>query len=98
MPENGGVANLLTFVELFEGKNQRAEYEKQYLGEGIRYGELKKQLAQAIFEDLKPIQVKRKELEQNPDYVAKVIEEGAVKARVIANKTLKEVKQKMGLS
>ena len=43
------------------------------------------------------IQKKRKELEENPDYVEKVIKEGAHKARAIASKTVLEVKQKMGL-
>src|SRR3990167_1380723 len=34
-PTEGGVANLLTFVELFQGADKRAEYEKKYTGEGI---------------------------------------------------------------
>ncbi len=93
----GGVANLLQFVELFQGKSKRSEYEKQYISTGIRYGDLKNELAEAIYKELKPIQKKRAELEKNPDYIEKVIEEGAKKARSIASATLLEVKQKMGL-
>ena len=37
------------------------------------------------------------ELENNPEYVDKVIAEGAEKARKIASETVKEVKEKMGL-
>jgi tryptophanyl-tRNA synthetase len=96
IPERGGVAGLLTFVDLFMGEKSRKSYEEDYLGQGLRYSELKDKLAQAIYKDLAPIREKRKTLEANPDYVDKVITEGAQKARAIASKTLKEVKEKMG--
>lgn len=96
IPANGGVANLLTFVELFEGSEKRKEYEKQYLESGIRYGDLKNELAEAIFEVLKPIQDKRKYFEANPKLVDDIIGGGAERARKIAGDTLKEVKEKMG--
>lgn len=98
VPSNGGVANLLTFVELFQGKERRKEYEDQYVSSGVRYGELKNELADAVYEELKPIQEKRRELESNPEYVDQVIKDGVEKARVIARKTVKEVKEKMGLA
>ena len=98
VPQKGGVANLLKFVELFEGKEKRKMYEKQYLSSGIRYGQLKQDLAKAIHDDLKSFQKKRKELEDNPEYVEKVIKDGARKARKIAKKTLNEVKKLMGLA
>jgi len=95
--QSGGVANLLTFVELFQGKDKREGYEKQYLSGGIKYATLKAELAEAIYQELKPIQEKRKKLEADHEYVEQVIEEGAQKARAIAQKTVKEVKEKMGL-
>lgn len=98
VPTEGGVANLLQFVELFEGVARRREYEQQYLSEGIRYGDLKKSLAQAIFTELEPIQARRQELEQNSEYVNQVIADGAAKARAVARETVNEVKQKMGLA
>lgn len=97
IPSEGGVAALLKFVELFQGKERVLEYEKAYTSSGIRYGDLKQELAQAIFEELKPLQEKRKELENNSEYVDKVIKEGAEKARAVAQQTIKEVKEKMGL-
>jgi tryptophanyl-tRNA synthetase len=97
VPASGGVANLLTLVELFEGKARREEYERDYVGKGIRYKDLKTGLAEAIYQELRPIQERRKELEGKPEYVEKVIREGAEKAREIAGKTLKEVREKMGL-
>lgn len=98
VPTTGGVANLLQFVELFQGKSKRAEYEKLYQSSGIRYGDLKSKLAEAIFHELKPIQEKRKFFESHPEIVDKIIQEGSGKARAIAQQTLAEVKEKMGLS
>lgn len=97
VPTTGGVANLLKFVELFQGAEKRKEYEKMYLGDGIRYGDLKKELADAIYKELLPIQEKRKELEHKTSYVDEVIKSGAEKARKIAAETVLEVKEKMGL-
>lgn len=97
LPVSGGVFNLLKFVELFEGIEKRKYYEEKYLGEGVRYGDLKSELAEAIFKELKPIQERRKEFENSPSIVNRIITEGAEKARVIAKETVLEVKEKMGL-
>lgn len=97
VPTTGGVFNLLKFVELFEGLEKRKKYEKKYIEEGIKYGDLKKELAEAIYKKLKPIQEKRKELEHKTTYVDEVIKSGAEKARKIAKETVLEVKEKMGL-
>jgi len=97
IPEKGGVANLLQFVELFEGQEKRKKYEGDYLGSGIRYGDLKRYLAEAIYKELKPIQEKRKMYEENPKIVDEIIQSGAEKAGKIAKETIKEVKEKIGL-
>lgn len=92
-----GVANLLKLVELFEDKQKRADYEQQYQDKGIRYQQLKQDLAEAVFQELEPIQARRKELEAKPDYVEQVILEGAAQARQIAQPNLQQIKDKMGL-
>jgi len=97
IPEKGGVANLLKFVELFQGEKRRKEYEKQYTTSGIRYKELKDELAKAIYKELEPIQKKRAVLEKDPSYVERVLEDGAERAGKVARKTLEETKQAMGL-
>lgn len=97
VPEKGGVVNLLTFVELFQGKKKREEYEKAYTGTGIGYAELKEGLAKAIHEKLKPIQERRKKFEENSSLVDKILTEGATKARKVAEKALEETKKAMGL-
>jgi len=98
VPQEGGVANLLTLVELFEGKAAREVYEQQYLREGIRYAELKKRLAEAIYRVLKPIQEKRKYYEEHPQEVREILETGRKYALSLAQETMREVDQKMGLA
>lgn len=93
----GGVKSLFDFVELFQGKERRESLENLYKTTGVRYGEIKLELSDTIYNELKPIQEKRRELESNPDYVNKVIAEGAEKARIVARQTILEVRQKMGL-
>lgn len=96
VPDKGGVANLLTFVEIFEGTEKRRFYEAQYKGSGVRYGDLKSELAKAVATELAPIQERQRELTANRILVDKVIKEGAERARVVASKTVAEVKEKMG--
>jgi tryptophanyl-tRNA synthetase len=97
VPKKGGVANLLVLVELFLGKKARENYEKQYLGKGIKYAELKEKLAKAIYKELKPIQKRRKYFEEHPKEVDQILEEGRKYCSKIAKATLAEAKKAMGL-
>lgn len=97
LPKEGGVANLLILVDLFLGQEAKENYQSQYLSSGIKYGELKEKLANAIFKDLEPIQARRKSFEENPKLVKEILEEGRVYCSKIAQQTLTEVKKAMGL-
>jgi len=92
-----GLNVLMTLVELFQGKDKRVGYEEQYQSKGIRYQSLKDELAGAIHNYLKPIQEKRKEFEASPTLVDSILEESLNKCRKEAEKTILEVRQKMGL-
>lgn len=98
LPKAGGVASLLALVELFEGKGRRADYERQYLASGVRYQELKEELAQTIFRELATIQEKRRALERDPQTLERLIRAGADQARRMASETVALVRTKMGLS
>ena len=95
-PSNG-VKSLMTLVELFEGLDKRKEYEKQYESTGIRYGDLKLELAESIAKELEPVQKRRKVYEDDPSLVDRILKDGAEKARIVAEETINEVKEKMGL-
>jgi len=91
-----GIKSLFTFARLFLPESVQ-QYENQFQSGALKFVEIKDAIAEAISNDLKPLQEKRKELEAKPDYVDMVIKEGAEKARLIAKKTVEEVKSKMGL-
>jgi tryptophanyl-tRNA synthetase len=97
VPKEGGVANLLFFVELFMGKKAREDYERKYQESGIKYQELKEKLAQAIYREIEPIQKKRKYYEDHPQEVDEILEEGREYCSKIAKETLREAKEAMGL-
>lgn len=92
-----GVGSLLTLVELFQGKEKRKEYDEKYESEGLKYKDLKDELAEAIYQELKPIQERRKSFSNNLSEVEKILEKGAQKARKTAKKTVSEVREKMGI-
>jgi len=90
-----GVKTLFTLLKLFSPKSHE-DFERKYEKGNLQYLELKDFISEIIFRELEPIQKKRKELEGNRDYVNRVIKEGNEKAREVAQKTVKEVKEKMG--
>ncbi len=60
--------------------------------------ECKKRLAQAINTTLAPFRARRTELAAKPEYVADVLADGARRARIIARRTMKEVRERMKLA
>ncbi len=93
-PKRAGLYNLMTIYSLFSGLIPQ-DIEKKYVGKG--YKEFKEDLANLIIENLTPIQDKYNKLIKDKDYLDKILAEGAKKARVIARKTLDDVKDKIGL-
>lgn len=97
VPQDGGVAALLILVELFDGQNKRVAYEKKYLGTGLKYSEVKTELAQSIYQELQPLQKRRQYYQDHPQEVKKILEAGRQYCSQIAQETLKETKKAMGL-
>ena len=64
---------------------------------GMRYGDLKKQVAEMVISRLEPFQQRYREITSDPGYVARVLREGAERVAPIANSTVDLVKSRMGL-
>lgn len=92
--EKPGISNLLTIYSLLSDKTV-ADLEKNYEGKG--YVEFKNDLADVAVEFLKPFQEKRKEFEKDMAQVEKILTKSEEEATSIAETTIKEVKEKMGL-
>jgi len=61
----------------------------------IKYSEFKPALAEAIIKELEPIQKKRQEI--SDEDIKKILKDGALKLAPAAQKTITDVKEKMGL-
>jgi tryptophanyl-tRNA synthetase len=88
-----GVSNLLSIYSLLSGKTI-AELERQY--ENAGYGQFKKDLAEVAIHHLQPIQEKFREI-RSSSYLDEVLKKGAEKANGVAEATLRQMKEAMGI-
>jgi tryptophanyl-tRNA synthetase len=88
------VANLLLLINLCTGE-EPAEIAAR-LGDGGG-GALKSALTEALNEKLRPLRAERRRLEQEPEYIKKVLLDGVDRARNEAVKTLTEVRRAMNM-
>lgn len=89
-----GISNLLTIYSLLTDKSIK-EIEKKFKGKG--YSDFKKSLAKIIIEFLEPFRKKQKELMARDVYINEILNRGKNRAQSIAQVTMQEVKEKMGL-
>lgn len=89
-----GVKNLLNIISAIKGISPE-ELVENYKGKG--YADLKKDAADAIVDELTPIQEKVKELLKDKKYLESIYKEGAQKASYAAAKTLRKVQKKVGM-
>lgn len=90
------VKNLFTIMDVVSETQTVSFFREKYASCEIRYGDMKKQLAEDIIKVTEPIRVKINDLLSNRDYLAKVTREGALKARESASKTVREVREIIG--
>ena len=64
---------------------------------GMRYGDLKKQVAEVVVAHLEPFQQRYRQIIEEPGYLAGVLRDGAERVRPIADETVRLVKDRMGL-
>lgn len=69
----------------------------RYRAGGMGYGEAKKALAELFETRFTPYRQLREELAANPDYVEQVLQDGARRARLLADETLQRARQAVGL-
>lgn len=64
---------------------------------GVGYGDLKQRVFDAYWEHFEPMRAKREDYLTNPNQVEKILQQGAEKARALAQPTLQRVRQAVGL-
>ena len=90
------IENLFTIMRVVSTDEVVDHYEEKWNSCEIRYGDMKKQLAEDIINVTTPIRERILELEKNDDYLRKVVTEGADRARENAKKTIADVREIMG--
>ena len=96
-PMSEPVANLFTLLELTSTPEVVKHFRDAYADCSIRYGDLKKQLAEDILAVTNPIRERVNDILADENYLRRVVREGAEKARARASETLREVRQIMGI-
>jgi tryptophanyl-tRNA synthetase len=97
-PKPEYIENLFLLMKLVSSPDTTQKFEADYNACTIRYGDMKKQLAEDMVSFITPIREKAEGIRKDTDYLKKVMIQGAEKARASAEATMKEVRQAMGLN
>ena len=93
-PEKPGVSNLMDIYAACTGQSREAITD-EFQGKG--YGDFKAAVAEAVVEELRPVQKRLAELQGEKAYLEETAQKGAEKAARLANRTLSKVMKKVGL-
>lgn len=96
-PVSEYVQNIFTIMDVVSEKQTLQFFKDAYANCSIRYGDLKKQLAEDIIKTVAPIREKINEIRSNEKFLAEVTQLGAHKAQLSAQKTVSEVREIMGI-
>jgi tryptophanyl-tRNA synthetase len=97
-PKPDYIENLFLLMKLVSAPDVLAKFEADYNGCTIRYGDMKKQLAEDMVRFIAPIREKAEAIQQDTTYLKNVMIQGAEKARASAKVTMDIVRQAMGLN
>ncbi len=89
-----GVENLIGIYLAFTGLNMDAARNEF---SGLRYGDLKKKVADAVIAGMEPIQARYAQITSDPTYLDSVLEQGRERVAPIAVATVELAKDRMGL-
>jgi tryptophanyl-tRNA synthetase len=96
-PKPEAIQNLFTLLSVVSQPDTLLHYEEAYNSCNIRYGDMKKQLAEDIIAFTAPMRERIKEINADTDYLRKVVKQGAEKARVSGSKTMADVREMVGI-
>lgn len=95
-PKSPEIENLFSLLRLVGKEETVKEFEDRYADCSIRYGDLKKQLAEDMETFIAPIRERIKEVAADDRYLSRIARQGSEKARESARKTVNEVREIIG--
>lgn len=96
-PKDPDSDNVFALIKLFADSNLQKEIASKYRDGGYGYGHAKKELLQLITDYFGEAREKRKELQDNMDFVKDVLKEGGIKARKRAEEVMQPVREVTGI-
>lgn len=96
-PMSEVVTNLFTIMNVVSTPDTVEYFRDKYNSCEIRYGDLKKQIAEDIIKVVAPIRERIAEIKANDKYLSEVVGDGGAKARVSAQQTINDVREIMGI-
>ena len=97
-PKPDYIENLFVLMRLVSEQDVLQKFEQDYDRCTIRYGEMKKQLGEDMVRFVRPVRERAEAIRADADYLRKVMESGAEKARNSAEATIRLVREAMGLN
>jgi len=97
-PKDPDTCNVFQIYRLFLDKDGEAALRRRYLAGGLGYGEVKQELFETVRDFFAPYADRRRELLADPAAIRAILARGAEKARYTANKTMRKVRKKAGLT
>ncbi len=95
-PGDPGVCNVFDFYKIYKEKGIE-EIEQRCKQGKIGCTKCKEEISGLIYKSLEDFQEKRNKIKQNLNYVYDILEEGKIQVRRIAEKTISDVRKKMGI-
>jgi tryptophanyl-tRNA synthetase len=92
------IENIFLLMKLVSAEKVVTQYEEAFNNCTIRYGDMKKQLAEDMVSFIAPIRTEVNEILNNEKYLQEVMKQGAEKAVASAEATMKIVRNAMGLN
>lgn len=90
---------VFTYLDIFDPNPlEIAELKEQYQAGGLGDVKIKKRLIEVLNAFLDPIRQRRAMFAKNIDYVEEILQKGSAEANQIANQTLKEMRDAMGIN
>ncbi len=96
-PMSGPVANLFTIMEAVSAKDTVEFFRGKYASGEIRYGDMKKQLAEDIIAVVAPIRERIEDISGDESFLRKITDHGGAIARESASQTIAQVREIMGI-
>ncbi|MFZ0531753.1 MAG: tryptophan--tRNA ligase [Anaerolineales bacterium] len=96
-PGNPDICNVFTMHKIFSSPDEIAMVDRECRRAGIGCVDCKKIFARNLNTHLEPFRARRNDLAKDPSYVQGVLDEGAKRARLIAEQTMSEVRKAVGL-